>query len=420
MKLSATASGLFESRNLFFRVSLIALFALLHITVFVQHEALRNAAAITAEQSFQFYLLFAGAIGCSIVSVAIPKFRIQVASSIVLAGLGALTLSVIGTLTMLRVPITFVVLFSAAMSRSEAVVAVVVGLFLAFTEALNLLDPVWTQVIDQPVDFGRFVAVPTTAILALLMVLLIQLDREAERNRAKAKTLSDAVEELSKANLGYSMFVRFAEDQAMVEERNRITREIHDDIGYTLSNAMMLAQVAKERAKNSDPRMAESLDAIVVQTKTGLSNTRRSLRLLRSRQNSANQGVDGLVHMLSVYEHATGVKTEFNMLVPRRIVEHEEIFLTVYYFIQEGLTNAFRHGHATHVEVRLQRDDQWLMVVVRDNGTQAVENVEAGIGLSGMQERVASLGGSISYGPPDNQHRGFVVSARIPIQGKPQ
>jgi two-component system sensor histidine kinase UhpB len=115
--------------------------------------------------------------------------------------------------------------------------------------------------------------------------------------------------------------------------------------------------------------------------------------------------------MLEIYQRATGIDARMEMLVRNQIVEDETIFLTVYRFIQEALTNAFQHGQATEVIVRLQKNSEWLIISVHDNGS-GLTTVTEGIGLQGMRERIDFLGGDISY----ESSIGFTVFARIPIQ----
>jgi two-component system sensor histidine kinase UhpB len=75
----------------------------------------------------------------------------------------------------------------------------------------------------------------------------------------------------------------------------------------------------------------------------------------------------------------------------------ETTALTAYRVVQEGLTNAFRHSGATHIEVRIARHGVWLRIEVRDDGAGLPDTRAAnGLGLRGMSERVAALGGKLA------------------------
>ncbi len=87
-----------------------------------------------------------------------------------------------------------------------------------------------------------------------------------------------------------------------------------------------------------------------------------------------------------------------------------EVDGAIYRLLQESMTNAFRHGGATHVSVRFSVREREIEVMVRDNGRGA-EEVEEGIGLAGMRERVERLGGRLSARSITG---GFEVLAYLP------
>lgn len=82
--------------------------------------------------------------------------------------------------------------------------------------------------------------------------------------------------------------------------------------------------------------------------------------------------------------------------------------------MQEGITNAIRHGHATRVQVRCHIEDGVLEVSVRDNGI-GCKSVTPGFGLQHMQERMLMLGGTFWYENSD----GFCIRAEIPLRKTP-
>jgi signal transduction histidine kinase len=89
----------------------------------------------------------------------------------------------------------------------------------------------------------------------------------------------------------------------------------------------------------------------------------------------------------------------------------EEIDLVLYRMIQEGLTNAFRHGKATLITVRLWIFQSELIVRIHDNG-QGSPEIKKGIGLQGMEERIKKIHGRLEA---KNVVDGFVVIAWIPL-----
>ena len=90
----------------------------------------------------------------------------------------------------------------------------------------------------------------------------------------------------------------------------------------------------------------------------------------------------------------------------------KEVDQVVYRMIQEGLTNAFRHGKATLIHVRLWIFQVELIVRIHDNG-QGSPEIKKGIGLQGMEERLKKIHGRLEA---KNVADGFVVSAWIPLE----
>ena len=89
-----------------------------------------------------------------------------------------------------------------------------------------------------------------------------------------------------------------------------------------------------------------------------------------------------------------------------------EIDTVIYRIVQEGITNAIRHGNATEIAVHLSLDAGQIAVTINDNGSGAKEMIE-GIGLTGIKERLRYVDGEVSVG---NIRGGFRLCARIPLR----
>lgn len=250
------------------------------------------------------------------------------------------------------------------------------------------------------------------AMVGYLQQSFVTVFRRETQQRRTIKILTAAVDELSAANMSYNTFVQMAESQAARHERSRITREIHDGVGYALTNLIMLAESTHDMVDQDSESVASRLSTIRNQAKLALSDTRRALRDLRKSEQGLVYGRPALVHMMDVFEQATGVQATREFYVPPGTLQDDRVFPVVYRFVQEALTNSFRHGHATLVELRVWLVDRFLVVSVSDNG-RSPETIEEGIGLQGMRERLGEIGGELSY----HGSEGFTVSARIPLPG---
>jgi signal transduction histidine kinase len=95
----------------------------------------------------------------------------------------------------------------------------------------------------------------------------------------------------------------------------------------------------------------------------------------------------------------------------------DAIDLSAYRIVQEGLTNALKHAHATHAQVVVHYRPYELQIDVQDDGRGPGTSEGRGHGLIGVRERVKLYGGEMSAGAVDG--RGFVLSTRLPIRGAP-
>lgn len=373
---------------------------------------LRNASAdsVTAWMThFLWIMLIVGTLSAGVISL--PRWRNWIIPFV--AFFVSIASIPFGDEIGIRLSLLLYLGIIAATSRSIAMVSVIMSLHLV--GVIAAMDVV-TPFPDAPGQTSTATIVPLAAWAIFVSVLVgrdVTNHAKGEATRARVRHLEDTVSNLSQANIGYNDFARLARHQALLEERNRITREIHDDIGYTLTNITMLSEAVMSSIESGDSSVHDKIDAIKHQAQTGLYETRRVLRLLRETERKMPRGANALKELFDIYQRATGVLVDVDFLVSNSRLEDSSISLTIYHFVQECLTNAFRHGEATEVHVRFLESDNWLFVTVRDNGFGA-PSVTEGIGLQGMKERIAHLGGHVAY----HQDSGFVVTARIPLREK--
>lgn len=328
----------------------------------------------------------------------------------------------------------FGVLFAVAIWESGTMVAtfavylLIVGKIAVGPRTLVPLGVLWVTIVVTLLSYDSAVIIhdasTSTAargLIYLVVLVWISVAREyqilerVDRQAGIIGHLKSSVEELSAANTSYNTFIQVAESQAARLERARITREIHDGVGYALTNLIMLAESAKDIVAQDSHVVLDRLSSIRNQARLALSDTRRALRELRHAEQTLAHGEPALIHMLEVFERATGVSTRYDSSVRRTILEDQRIFPVVYRFVQEALTNSFHHGHASNVEIRASYTDAQqlataIVVTVADNGSPT-EIIQEGIGLHGMRERLGEIGGELDY----HTLNGFTVIARIPL-----
>jgi signal transduction histidine kinase len=237
------------------------------------------------------------------------------------------------------------------------------------------------------------------------------------RNRQKlikyareVKKLDQAFADLSEVSEDYLHFANTAEERSMKSERERITRELHDTIGYTFTNLIMLMEAAKRLIGKDPSGLKTKLDDAGAQAQEGLAETRRSLYLLREKSVVKAQGLAAIARLIKTFESSTGVKVKIDYAnTPYSC--GSEIDSIIYHFVQEGLTNSFRHGKATEIAITFWQEDDIIKVTILDNGLGA-SLIQEGIGIGGMRERLGKIGGTLDF---HNSFGGFELQAEIPL-----
>ncbi|RAG81798.1 sensor histidine kinase [Streptacidiphilus pinicola] len=213
-----------------------------------------------------------------------------------------------------------------------------------------------------------------------------------------------------------------AEERArrtLLEERNRIARELHDVVAHHMSVISIQAQVAPHLVENPPEELVENLAGIRANAVEALAELRRVLGVLRSEEPVADGTKDApqptLDRLGELLENvrAAGMTVELTTVgEPRTLPPGVE--LSGYRIVQEALSNAMRHAPGAAVQVQL--DYRAAGLGVRVTNTRAARRPApspgAGHGLLGMRERTAMLGGELAIRPTTDG--GFEVLAVLP------
>jgi signal transduction histidine kinase len=211
--------------------------------------------------------------------------------------------------------------------------------------------------------------------------------------------------------------------EAVLEERRRIARELHDVVAHHISVMGVLATGAR-RTLGRDPAAAdEALSTIEATGRATLREMRRLLDVLRRDDETdaslqPQPGVAGLEALIAQVREA-GLTVHLTVLGEPRPLD-PGIDLTIFRIVQEGLTNALKHAGPASAEVRVEfRHDRLLLDVEDDGRGQRTEaNGHTGHGLVGMRERVSLYGGTLRTGP--RRGGGYSVAASIPLDFVPE
>jgi two-component system sensor histidine kinase UhpB len=235
---------------------------------------------------------------------------------------------------------------------------------------------------------------------------------------AKINSLAEALGGLNRANGELMERVFDAHD----EERQVIAHELHDEFGPHLF-ALRASAAVLARKVGEDPAARAAAGAIEAQVEALQGQNRRILADLRPaalEELGLAEALEALVQHWRRAEPAVAVALDVD---PRAEAIGERASLMAYRFVQEAMTNAFRHAGATRIDVSLRFEDATqqaplrdsalagLVIRVADDGRGLLGEAEAGMGLAGMRDRVRLMGGAVIIGSsPDG---GAAVEARF-------
>lgn len=196
----------------------------------------------------------------------------------------------------------------------------------------------------------------------------------------------------------------------MTQERNRLAREIHDNLGHYLTVVNVQIEAAKVMMDSEPERALEAMDKAQELAQKGLTSVRESVSSLRESPVS-NRSLSEAIASLVQEIQSTGIVTEFQVTGESQPLEHK-VALALYRAAQEGLTNVSRHARASRVDVLLDYQPTEVRVQVEDNGVGSAE-IAGGFGLLGIRERMQLLGGSLEVSTEVG--KGFCLTAFVPI-----
>ncbi|MFG2268760.1 sensor histidine kinase [Streptomyces chartreusis] len=191
------------------------------------------------------------------------------------------------------------------------------------------------------------------------------------------------------------------------EERLRIARELHDSLTHSISIVKLQAGVAVHLARKRGEDVPPALLAIQEASGEAMRELRATLEVLRTDEPT------GTPALLVERARAAGLAVDLTVSGDERPLA-ATVDRAMYRIVQEALTNAARHAGPAKVSVQLTYGECDLTIRVEDDGTADPSRPPtAGIGLTGMRERVTALGGTLEAAP--RAEGGFAVRARLPL-----
>ncbi|WP_346935482.1 sensor histidine kinase [Clostridium sp.] len=251
-------------------------------------------------------------------------------------------------------------------------------------------------------------------LLGLFFILLSYISR-LYSTKVEAQQLYDKLrvsdEKLIEANKELEGYVESIEELTLLKERNRISREIHDSVGHTLSTALIQLSAMEAIAEKENSSMKDMVGNLRAFISESFQDVKRAVRELKPDEYDNYQGILRLQEVCKNFERMSGVevkviisKSDWNLSTKQ--INH------LYRMTQEVLSNSLKHGKATMVKVIMNFAEDEFVISFNDNGVGTDKIVESGLGLRSIRERAEEIDGLVDM--KSSGGNGFFVKVIVP------
>ena len=263
---------------------------------------------------------------------------------------------------------------------------------------------------SRPIEDG----IINFVLLGLFFILLSYISR-LYSTKVEAQQLYDKLrvsdEKLIEANKELEVYLQSIEELTLLKERNRISREIHDSVGHTLSTAMIQLSAMEAIAEKEDSSMKDMVGNLRAFISESFQDVKRAVRELKPDEYDNYQGILRIQEVCKNFERMSGVqvkviisKSDWNLSTKQ--INH------LYRMTQEVLSNSLKHGKATMVKVIMNFAEDEFVISFNDNGVGTDKIVESGLGLRSIRERAEEIDGLVDM--KSSEGNGFFVKVIVP------
>ncbi|GGE34590.1 two-component sensor histidine kinase [Pullulanibacillus camelliae] len=202
-------------------------------------------------------------------------------------------------------------------------------------------------------------------------------------------------------------YIKQSEYTLKLEERNRLSQEIHDSIGHSMTGALIQMEAAKHVMNTDKEKATDLLQNAINISKEGIESMRLTLKNMKPETDQ--MGLNRLRLLIDAFSSKHGIPAPFthkgnlDKITPLQwkvIIENTG----------EALTNVLKYANATVVAIDIQVLNKFVRLEIKDNG-QGMEKLKKGLGIVGMEERTAALHGTIIV----DGSKGFSVTTLLPL-----
>ncbi|MGQ9650654.1 MAG: GAF domain-containing protein [Phycisphaerae bacterium] len=205
-------------------------------------------------------------------------------------------------------------------------------------------------------------------------------------------------------------------NRRLEEERSRVSRELHDELGQILTALNLNLKWLGRRIGDVGDDVVERIDESIQYVSRMITSVRTLSRSLRPAALGHERLVEVVRSHIAEFEQYAGIRCKIEVMPPNLAVS-EPLATIAFRIVQEALTNVARHSKATFCQVNIRAVDDLLVLEIRDNGIGLKEQEPTdaiSLGIPGMRERAETVGGSLVVA--NNPEGGVCVTARLPRQ----
>jgi two-component system NarL family sensor kinase len=243
-----------------------------------------------------------------------------------------------------------------------------------------------------------------------ILLLLLELQKELII-REDTQLLYDQIRkysyELEGAKARLMDYSKQVEKVAQLEERNRISRELHDSIGHSLTGVLMQVDACIQIMNVNREKGMELLNSVYININKSIETVSQTVQKLHPVGYKTN--LDALNDLINKFKLDTGVNIEFK-ISGNAFEIPPAIETVVYKNVQESITNSVRYSGCKNISIKLLYASEYIEIYISDDGFGA-SSIKKGFGITGMEERINIIGGTISF----SGNNGFHIHMAIPI-----
>lgn len=260
-------------------------------------------------------------------------------------------------------------------------------------------------------DKSVYLALESSSILLIITILSMYLESENLSklyNQSLYDKLRVSKDELKKANADLEIYASSIEELAILKERNRISREIHDSVGHSLSTTIIQLSAIEKLLKDK-PLISDLVHELREFVTESFQDVRRAISELKPVEYENYQNLLKIKELVKSFIKLTNINVRLTISKNTWNLSRNQS-IALYRLVQESLSNASRHGKATEIRIFITFNPSNLIITISDNGI-GCNNIKKGNGLSSISERIYELNGKVEF---DNSNTGFTIRASFP------